>query len=232
MGATRAELRARIQKRYGETGTTWTEEDEINQWIQEAHDYIAEQTSYSKDVQYAQLVAYQDRYDVSDLAIVAIEDVLIAQSATETRYYRIEPIPWMDYLANHDGQDGVGNTGRSGTPTSYCLRGKYLYVDPAPDYTTTGDNTTYTYGIKLMFATRPVMDEDTDETDLPPTYEKLVVWYGLAEWCGKDGRPDREQFYRQKLDAGIAEFMGKLKRSRAPGARRHRTDEEVTVREL
>jgi hypothetical protein len=235
MGATREELRDRIRNRYAETSTNFTSDAEINQWIQEAHDEAARRTHYYKETQYAQFVAGQHAYNVTDIHILQLEDVQIADSDTATRYKRITPKTWEQYLELTDNHIGAGATASAqtddeGTPSYYCLHGDLLYFSPAPDYATTGDNTTYCYGMKLLIATRELLDEDTDETNLPVEFEKLPVWYGLAEWYGKDDQQRQEQYYRDKFDMGSDQLLEAMRKQKVRGTRRIATDEERDMR--
>jgi len=227
-GSTRAVLRTNIRNQKGESGSTWTTDAEIDQWIQDGHDDLAKYTKYYKQSAEADTVADQAAYSLADLKLVQIERVRIGLSATATVYTDISEMDggwqaYLDAINNYDGYAAITNTG---TPNCWAWDGMdYLYLNPAPDYATTGGGS-YTYGIKIYYAGMELMDDDADTTHVPRFAEKAIVYYGLAQWHEKDSSPLQGYYLQQYEKAKTELFVWVKGGGRTVGPKRISTDEE------
>jgi hypothetical protein len=200
-GATRAVMRGRIQTGYGETSVTYISEADINQWIQEAHDILAQETKYYSRIAKADLVDDQREYDVADLRIIEIHDdgVMVLDNDdydADAAYTTIRPISYWRHremersmVLSGDTYDGQLNT--EGTPTRYCWdKGRQsIWLYPQPNYDEDA-------GLRLYITCCQTIDEDTDTTELPRQFEYLITEYGLYRWYEVD---DQHAIARQHL---------------------------------
>jgi hypothetical protein len=217
LGATRATLRSRIEKRYGEDAgaSVWITESEVNQWIQEAHNELAE-TKYYKDDITTPLVDDQWDYDVSALNIIEIERAWRLEDgayAAGTAYRELMPLPyhqlkrWTSAMETAPGGGGSGVNTSEGTPTHYCWHGKYVYLYPSPNYAEVE-------GLRLEVTCCQTMDEDTDTTDLPFQFEHLVTYFALSQAYAKEGDVGKCQYFTMRFEEGkrkLAEYVSSLK---------------------
>ena len=209
MGATRSTLRDRIRNAYRETSGVNTTDGEVNQWIQQAHDDLAE-TKYYKRVVTASLAEDQEDYDVSALQIIELDQVAILQDGdydASGTYKYIIPLPywkykkWMRSIETAPGGGASGVPTTTGTPTHYALDGKYAYLYPCPSYDEDE-------GLKLTFAGCQLMDEDADTTELPRQFEYLVTCYGLSKWYEKDDNPQVASYHMGMFLQGKQKLYG------------------------
>ena len=143
MGATRATLRGYIEDRYGEDSgaSAWITSAEVNQWIQEAHNELAE-TGYYKDDITTGLVDEQWDYDISGENIIEIERAWRLDDGTQNTagYKELRPLPywklkkWTRGSETAPGGSLGGEATTQGPPTHYCWHGKYVYLWPSPNY--------------------------------------------------------------------------------------------------
>jgi len=212
VGATLATLIDRVQTNFGETGTAYTTEAEIRQWIQEAHDRLAD-TGYIVAQATTDLVANQENYDITTATatnayrIIRLVDVQYLKDG-DTTWHKLQPAKWEDIRAWYDSTESTAGTwSSSGEPAYYCWYGAHLYLYPVPSYDETG-------GLQLTFMAAQLLDEDTDTTRLPREYEVLPIDYAIAQWCRKDGRADLEQYYMARFMDGESRLKSWLRGGR------------------
>lgn len=213
MGSTLSALVDRVQNNYGETSTAFTEEPEIKQWIQEAHNDLAE-TGYLVAEATISLVDGQENYDISgttatnEYKIHTLLDVSILHDGG-TQWYRIKPRHFERIKHSYDGTEKTDGTfSNESTPAWYAWVGPYLYLDPPPSYDETN-------GLKLMFYAIETIDDDTDTTHLPWIGEEAVVDYCIAMWAAKDNNVPKHQYYLQRYDEKKSKMRGWLKTNRS-----------------
>jgi len=212
VGATLATLVDRVQNNAAETGIEFSTESEIKQWIQEAHNRLAE-TGYLESQMTTSLADGQMKYDVSgwigtnsDRQIWKLIDVEIREDAGTT-WYKCTPMSWAEirkYL------NGVEITDTSGTfdsysaesnPRRYCWHGQYLYLWPPPSYDED-------VALRLTFYAIELIDDDTDTTHLPPKGEDAVVTYCLAMRAMKDGDKQTHNYHMGRFEGFWREIQG------------------------
>ena len=219
MGATLATLVNRVQTNYDETGTDNTSEAEIKQWIQEAHNRLAE-TGYLEGQVTAELKDGQMKYDVSgwigtssDRQIWKLLNVEIRHDAGTT-WYRLKPKAWDEIRRQFDGVEVTSSTGtfasysNESNPAWYCWHKQYLYLWPPPSY---GE----AVGLRLTFEAIELIDDDTDATHLPTKGEDAVIAYSIAQWYGKDRNGQMHSYYAQQFEAKKQELQGWLDSNRS-----------------
>ncbi|GAG49113.1 unnamed protein product, partial [marine sediment metagenome] len=195
--------------------SVWITPGEVNQWIQEAHNELAE-TKYYKDDITTDLVDEQWDYDISALNIMEIERIWRLEDGgydAGSAYLELKPIPyhqlkrWTAAMETAPGGDAGGVNTSEGSPSHYCWHGDFIYLYPSPNYDEVE-------GLRLEIACCQTMDEDTDTTNLPFQFETLITYYGLAQAYAKERNVGLTQYYLMKFDEGkgrLSEYVTALK---------------------
>ena len=212
MGATLATLVNRVQDNAGETGIEFCTEAEIKQWIQEAHNRLAE-TGYLEWQVTAELKDGQMKYDVSgwigtssDRQIWKLLNVEIRHDAGTT-WYRLKPKAWDEIRRQFDGVEVTSSTGtfdsysNESNPAWYCWHKQYLYLWPPPSY---GE----AVGLRLTFEAIELIDDDTDATHLPTKGEDAVIAFCLAMRAMKDGDARMHGYKMGEFNRLMGELQG------------------------
>lgn len=212
MGATLATLVNRVQDNAAEPGIEFSSEAEIKQWIQEAHNRLAE-TGYLEAQMTASLANGQLKYDVSgwigsssDRQIWQLINVEVRHDAG-TAWYRLRPKSFDEIRRQIDGTEITNTSGTfdsyagEGNPNWYCWHGQYLYLWPPPSYDED-------VALRLTFYAIELIDDDTDATHLPPKGEDAVITYCLAMRAAKDGDKQTHNYRMNEFERLSREMQG------------------------
>lgn len=206
--ATTAELRTQLRERLGEsTAAAWTD-TELDRWLLEGVQEIANRTEYNRTIVEQNVSAGEFRVLLSDTLRVQrvhkaewipVEDAATAEAGGAThQVYRLE----YQNISTMDAIRGSGQLLGDGVPAYYALwgvAGVSMTVVLYPRPSAAGTLRLHVYGSPAAPAT-----EDT-ELSLPMGWEHLVLMYGEYRALVRD-KDDRWQIAKTEFEEAIQSF--------------------------
>ena len=204
MAASLSDFVSRVQNDYGETSTAFVGETQIQRWVQEAHNHLAD-TGYLISTMTASLVDGQINYDISGWIGTSSNRQVVRLLRVETRrdagtqWYKTDPIDWDRLRALWDAREVTNTSGvtqnfsSEGNPTKYCWYKQYLYLWPVPSYDED-------VALRLTFDAIELVSEANWTTGLPVKFEPAVVDFCMAMWHRKAGHHREYQFYKGEFE--------------------------------
>lgn len=132
---------------------------------------------------------YSFTADSNSNLILAIHKVFV-RDASDTSYIELEPVDSQSQIGVSSLTDGKN---ASGTPQRYDKTGKWIDLDPVPNYTVTST------GIKVLIdreASYFATSDTTKVPGIPPSFHEYLYLAPSYEYARDKSLPNRDTLYR------------------------------------
>lgn len=191
------DLADHVRRAFGDEASIQISDADILRWTNAGMREIVSTHKILKQKASASIIADQYEYDISDINILQIQKIRVANRPVEFRSFQ----EFEEYI-----QDEDPNRSRSGQPTLWYKWGETLGFWPTPDGSVAGQ-------IDIYYLARAAeVQQTTDNIDLPDEYFNRLVEYVLSQAYELDEDNENSGFKLGQFQQGLDRMAGDFDR--------------------